>query len=87
MYSRSSSITTPGKESIMAVIKGGNVIAGVSQPGYSISAAGAPTVNVTGLGLSGVGDLYTDTTAGKLYICTATNGTSTITWTVVGTQV
>lgn len=48
--------------------------------------AGAPTVNVTYLGIASVGSLLIDTTAGKLYICTATNGTSTITWTVVGTQ-
>lgn len=33
-----------------------------------------------------VGSLLLDTTNGKLYICTATNGTSTITWTVVGAQ-
>lgn len=50
------------------------------------SGAAAPTVNVTGLGTAKVGTLYTDTTAGKLYICTATNGTSTIVWTVVGAQ-
>lgn len=33
-----------------------------------------------------LGDLGLDTTNAKLYICTATNGTSTATWTVVGTQ-
>jgi hypothetical protein len=60
--------------------------------GYSQSSlgpftnAGAPTVNVTELGNADVGALLIDTTNGKLYICTATNGTSTITWTVVGTQ-
>lgn len=48
--------------------------------------AGAPVVNVTHLGVAGVGSLLADSTNGKLYICTATNGTSTITWTVVGTQ-
>lgn len=48
--------------------------------------AGAPTVNVTFLGQAVVGSLLIDTTNGKLYICTATNGTSTITWTVVGAQ-
>jgi hypothetical protein len=42
---------------------------------------------VTGLGTAGIGWLYSDTTNGKLYICTATNSTSTIVWTVVGTQV
>ena len=34
-----------------------------------------------------VGSLAVDTTAGKLYICTATNGSTTSTWVVVGTQV
>jgi hypothetical protein len=33
-----------------------------------------------------VGDLAVDTTNGKLYICTASNLTSTSTWVVVGTQ-
>jgi len=51
-----------------------------------IAGAGAPTVNVTGLGVCGVGSQYTDTTAGKLYICTATDGSTTITWVTVGSQ-
>jgi hypothetical protein len=69
----------------MGIISGGNVMPqnGLSVP---IQNAGAPTVNVTGLGVAVVGALLIDTTNGKLYICTATNGTSTITWTVVGTQ-
>jgi hypothetical protein len=46
----------------------------------------APTVNVTYLGTARVGSLLIDTTNGKLYICTATNGTSTITWVSVGSQ-
>ncbi len=46
-----------------------------------------PAVESVGmLGVAAVGALLSDTTNGKLYICTATNGTSTITWTVVGTQ-
>lgn len=48
--------------------------------------AGAPTADTTGLGVLGIGDLYADTTTGKLYIVTATNGTSTITFTLVGSQ-
>ena len=48
--------------------------------------AGAPIANVTYLGVTVVGSLLLDTTNGKLHICTATNGTSTITWTVVGAQ-
>lgn len=69
----------------MAVISGGRIIegAGLNAP---LQNAGAPTNNVTYLGVAVVGSLLIDTTGGKLYICTATNGTSTITWTVVGTQ-
>ncbi len=69
----------------MPVISGGRIIEGAQR--NSLTNAGAPTVNVTGLGTAAVGDLLTDTTVGKLYICTATNGTSTITWVVVGAQV
>lgn len=59
-------------------------------PGSGLNApllnAGAPTTNVTHLGVAVVGSLLIDTTNGVLYICTATNGTSTITWTKVGLQ-
>jgi hypothetical protein len=34
-----------------------------------------------------VGSEAVDTTNGKLYICTVTNGTTTSTWVVVGAQV
>lgn len=68
----------------MPIIEGGNVLAS-GKPNLFTN-VGAPTANVTKLGVAAVGDLLSDTTAGKLYICTATNGTSTITWTVVGTQ-
>lgn len=85
----------------MPVITGGKVIEGaqyrtdtqVSATGAPVAPvsvyqnAGTPVNNTTLLGVAGVGDLLSDTTNGKLYICTATNGTSTITWTVVGTQV
>lgn len=70
----------------MATIAGGNVIEG-SGLGSPLLNAGAPTVNVTHLSTAVVGSLLIDTTNGKLYICTATNGTSTITWTLVGAQV
>jgi hypothetical protein len=49
--------------------------------------AGAPTTNVTQLGRAVVGSCLIDTTTGVAYMCTATNGTSTITWTKTGTQV
>jgi hypothetical protein len=85
----------------MPIISGGKVIEGAqlrpvvqtnASTGASVapvalfSNAGAPTVNVTLLGTAVVGSLLSDTTNGTLYICTATNGTSTIVWTVVGTQ-
>jgi hypothetical protein len=69
----------------MAIITGGKIIEG-SGLNTPLLNAGAPTVNVTYLGVAVVGSKLIDTTNGKLYICTATNGTSTITWTVVGTQ-
>jgi hypothetical protein len=47
---------------------------------------GAPTNNVTYLGRAVVGSQLIDTQNGKLYICTATNGTSTVTWVSVGSQ-
>jgi hypothetical protein len=55
--------------------------------GTPLQLAGAPTNNVTYLGQAQVGSLLIDTVAGKLWICTATNGSTTITWTVVGSQV
>lgn len=69
----------------MAVISGGKIIEG-SGLNAPLLNAGAPTVNVTYLGTAIVGSQLIDTTNGKTYICTATNGSSTITWTVVGAQ-
>ena len=46
--------------------------------------AGAPTNGTTGDNFAGVGSLYIDSTAGKLYI--NTGAISNPTWTVVGTQ-
>lgn len=69
----------------MPVITGGDVHSGL-KASRVFRHAGAPTNDTTGLGVLGVGDLVADTTNGKLYIVTATNGTSTITFVVVGTQ-
>lgn len=69
----------------MAIITGGNIIAGSGLDAPLLHGA-APTDDETFLGTAGVGSLLIDTANGKLYICTATNGTSTITWTVVGSQ-
>lgn len=33
-----------------------------------------------------IGRQAVDTTTGKLWVCTATNGTTTATWAIVGTQ-
>ncbi len=48
--------------------------------------AGAPGANAFA-GQVALGGLLIDITNAKLYICTATNGTTTATWTVVGAQV
>jgi hypothetical protein len=68
----------------MGVISGG-----VVQPAdglmRSIVNAGAPGANAFA-GQVALGGLLIDVTNAKLYICTATNGTSTATWTVVGAQ-
>lgn len=69
----------------MPIISGGRVIEG-SGLGTPLLNAGAPTNNVTYVGIAVVGSRLVDTTNGKSYICTATNGTSTVTWTVVGSQ-
>lgn len=47
--------------------------------------AGAPSANEFA-GQVALGGMLVDVTNAKLYICTATNGTSTATWTVVGAQ-
>lgn len=49
-----------------------------------LNAAGAPTNGVTGANTAGIGSLYVDITAGKLYINTGTLVSPT--WTVVGSQ-
>jgi hypothetical protein len=51
----------------------------------NIVKAGAPSANEFA-GQVALGGLLTDVTNAKLYICTATNGSSTATWTVVGAQ-
>lgn len=48
--------------------------------------ASAPSANEYA-GQVALGGLLIDVTGAKLYICTATNGSTTATWTVVGAQV
>jgi hypothetical protein len=68
----------------MGIISGGVVLPndGVGRPILKASAFAsndfAGSVVVGGIGI--------DTTNGKAYICTATNGTSTSTWVVIGAQ-
>ncbi len=50
-----------------------------------IRKAGIPATNEFAAGLS-IGDTAVDTTTGKLYVATATNGTTTSTWALVGGQ-
>lgn len=69
----------------MAVISGG-VIQPPDGIQVNIESAGAPGANAFA-GQVRLGGLCIDTTNAKLYICTATNGTTTSTWVVVGTQV
>lgn len=68
----------------MGVISGGQIIPGgpASRP---LEKAGALATNDFAAGLV-VGRQAVDTTNGKLYICTVTNGTTTSTWVVVGAQ-
>jgi hypothetical protein len=68
----------------MAVISGGTIIPGgpTSPP---LEKAGALVANDFAAGLV-IGRQAIDSTNGKLYVCTATNGTTTSTWTVVGAQ-
>ena len=70
----------------MPIIETGGYIVPGSGTGRPLRLAGAPTVNVTFLGIAVVGSKLIDITNGIDYICTATNGTSTITWTKVGVQ-
>jgi len=68
----------------MSIISGG-----ITQPANGIQRnivnAGAPGANAYA-GQVALGGLLIDVTNAKLYICTATNGTTTATWTVVGLQ-
>lgn len=69
----------------MPIISGGNVITSSGLPQNIYTGAGAPAANFAA-GNVVVGGMYVNTTTGVLYICTATNGTSTATWVVVGAQ-
>lgn len=67
----------------MGVINGGNQMEGDGWPEFAFRGAGAPAANFRA-GVARVGSQYVNTTTGVVYVCTATNGTSTATWTVLG---
>jgi hypothetical protein len=70
----------------MPIISGGRIIEG-SGTGAPLLNAGPPTNNVTYVGIASVGSVLIDTTNGQHYICTVSNGTTTVTWVKTGTQV
>lgn len=69
----------------MPIISGGVVMPGDGLNSPPFQKAGALVANDFASSCV-VGSLGVDSTAGKLYICTATNGSTTSTWVVVGTQ-
>jgi len=69
----------------MPILTGGVVMPGDGLNSAPFQKAGALVANDFA-GSCIVGSLAVDTSAGKLYICTATNGTTASTWTVVGAQ-
>lgn len=77
----SASNTMPGSRQRQAY--GSNAVTGGV---VALAGAGVPTNNVTGLGTATVGSTYTDTTNGKMYIVTATDLTTTVTYVSVGSQ-
>ncbi len=68
----------------MAVINGGRIMPSDAS-GPPLQKAGALVANDFADGLT-VGRQAVNTVNGVLYVCTATNGTTTSTWAVVGTQ-
>jgi hypothetical protein len=68
----------------MGIISGGQVMPsdGMTVP---FEVAGAPAANF-GAGIVRIGAQYINITNGVRYTCTATNGTTTATWAVVGAQ-
>ncbi|OKI47302.1 hypothetical protein [Micromonospora sp. CB01531] len=69
----------------MPIITGGQVMPGNGVPVQAFTKAGALAANDFA-GQCAVGSLAINTSAGVLYICTATNGTTTSTWVTVGSQ-
>ncbi len=69
----------------MPIISGGNIMPGNGLGTSSLTKTSALAANDFA-GQCAVGSQAVDTTNGKLYICTATNGSTTSTWVVVGAQ-
>lgn len=70
----------------MPVISGGSVIQGNGY-GYNPLEKASDLVANDFAGTCRVGSLAVNTTNGRLFICTATNGTTTSAWALVGGQV
>jgi hypothetical protein len=69
----------------MAVIERSRIIDEAQGAGLPLRKAGALSANDFA-GACYVGSLAMDVTNGKLYVCTATNGSTTSTWVSVGSQ-
>lgn len=70
----------------MPVISGGQVIPGNGY-GYNPLEKGSDLAANDFAGTCKVGSLAVNTAAGRLFICTATNGSTTSAWALVGGQV
>lgn len=66
----------------MPVISGGNVMSGDGMPRGAFTKAGVVVANDFA-GQCRVGSMAINTSAGTIYMCTATNGTTTSTWALV----
>jgi hypothetical protein len=73
----------------MGIIETGRVIEGSGTGTPLRLATGTPNspANTPYAGIAKIGSVLVEEATGKLWICTATNGSTTITWTVVGAQV
>lgn len=70
----------------MGIISGGNVMTGDGLHSPPFEKASDPVANDFA-GSCVVGSLAVNTAAGRLFICTATNGSTTSAWALVGSQV
>ena len=69
----------------MPILSGGNVIGSDGLPRNIFTKASALAANDFA-GQCAVGSLALNTASGTYYVCTATNGSTTATWGVLGAQ-